>query len=41
MQWTKANYFQDCAMANLLLATEDPIEAKKPGKSVVGYDKNR
>ena len=28
-------------MANLILATEDPIEAKKLGKSIVGYDENR
>ena len=31
IQWTKANYFKDSAMANLILATEDPIEAKKAG----------
>ena len=28
-------------MANLILATEDPIEAKKLGKSIAGYDENR
>ena len=28
-------------MANLILATDDPIEAKKLGKSIVGYDENR
>ena len=33
--------FKDSAMANLTLATGDPIEAKMLGKSVVGYDENR
>ena len=41
IQWTKANYFKDKAMANLILATDDPIEDKKLGKSIVGYDENR
>ena len=41
IQWTKANYFKDSATANLILATEDPIKAKKLGKSIVGYDENR
>ena len=32
IQWTKANFFKDSATANLILATEDPIEAKMHGK---------
>ena len=28
-------------MANLILATEDPIEAKKLCKSIDGHDENR
>ena len=41
IQWTKAKYYEGSATANLILATEDPIEAKKLGKSLVGYDENR
>ena len=40
-QWTKANYFKDSAKANLILASDDPMEVKKLGKSIVGYDENR
>ena len=31
IQRSKANYFKDSAMANLILATDDPMEAKKLG----------
>ena len=41
IQWTKANYFKDSAMTNLILATDDSIEAKELGKSIVRYDENR
>ena len=41
IQWTKASYFKDSAMANLVLASDDPIEVKSLGKSIVGYDENR
>ena len=41
IQCTKANYFNDSTTGNLILATEDPIEAKMLGKLIVGYDENR
>ena len=40
IQWTKANYFKDSVMANLILVTEAPIEAKMLCKSEFGYDEN-
>ena len=41
IQWSKANHLKDSAMANLIRETKDPIEAKKLGKSIVGYDEKR
>ena len=40
IQWIKANYFKDSTMANLIMATDYPMKAKKLGKSIVRYYEN-